>query len=396
MTETPEKMNERQAAEDYRRQLQEAEARRQGDGTPRRDATLQWTRENRSKLLEIARRSGAADKDIETVADEYVKTLLESPPGSDLDDPGATRILRRIIERIEAACSKVEIPKGGGVVYGTSVGTGVVARQLRVFQTEVSIIEATLPFIIFCDLVSKALVHALPEPEINESGAHLTFDSEQITERLRAEKWILAEWVRILVTYAAFGTPPNGLGVAPQGPRLNMRGQLLDAMEVFAIAHEYGHHALDHGVTTSANEEISFFEHEHAADSFARVISLVIGKDENAFFLLSGAGGALILGAIELITRTRTVLTIGQDGLPHSTTHPPVAERIRFMDDADLAHLPKEDAEEFVGVRRSMLDILDAIWAEAKPVMETFFLEGLRPVDDTKGPSDWLPFTSAR
>jgi hypothetical protein len=175
-----------------------------------------------------------------------------------------------------------------------------------------------------------------------------------------------------------------------------MRGHLLDAMEVFAIADEYGHHALDHGLTTSANEETAFFEQEHAADSFARGISLVIGKDENAFFLLSGAGGALILGAIELISRTRAILATGQDGLPHSTTHPPVAERIRFMDDADLEHLPKEDAEEFVGVRRSMVDVLNAIWAEAKPVMETFHSEGLRPVDDATGPSDWLPFTSAR
>jgi hypothetical protein len=396
MNEMPEQINERQAAEDYRRQRQEAEARRQGDGTARRDATLQWIRNNRSKVLEIARRSGAADQDLDAVADEYVNRLLELPPGSDFDDPGATRILRDIIERIEAACSRVEMPMGGGVVFGNYAGTGLVARQLRVFQTEVSIIEATLPFIIFCDLVSKAIVHALPEPEINESGVQFSFDSEQIRERLRSEKWILAEWVRILVRYAAFGTPPNDLGVAPKGPRLNMRGHLLDAMEVFAIAHEYGHHALDHGLTTSANEETAFFEQEHAADSFARGISLVIGKDENAFFLLSGAGGALILGAIELISRTRAILATGQDGLPHSTTHPPVAERIRFMDDADLEHLPKEDAEEFVGVRRSMVDVLNAIWAEAKPVMETFHSEGLRPVDDATGPSDWLPFTSAR
>src|SRR5882672_8439144 len=99
-----EEINERQAAEDYRRQLQEAEARRQGDGTARRDTTLQWIQDNRSKLLEIAKRSGFANQNLEAAAGKYVNTLLELPPGSDFDDPGAILILRRIIERIEAAC----------------------------------------------------------------------------------------------------------------------------------------------------------------------------------------------------------------------------------------------------------------------------------------------------
>ena len=83
MSETPEEINERQAAEDYRRQRQEAEAVRRGDGSPRRDATLQWIRDNRTKLLEIARRSGAGDDDLEAAADKYLNTLSELPPGSD-------------------------------------------------------------------------------------------------------------------------------------------------------------------------------------------------------------------------------------------------------------------------------------------------------------------------
>ena len=294
----PEQINWLEAAEDYRRQRQEAEAIRQAKGSLGWDATLQWMRDNRPKLLEIAKRSGAADDDLEAVADKYMDTLTERGRGSNFDDPGATMILGRIIERIEAACGKVELSTGGGVVFGNSSGNGLVARQLTVLQTDVSIIEASLPFIIFCDLVSKAIVNALPDPDVNKDGAQFEFGSEQIRERIRSEKWILAEWVNILVRYAAFGTPPKNLGVAPEGPRLYLRGQFLDAMEVFAIAHEYGHHALNHSHATSAKDETIFFEHEHEADLFARGISIVIGNSENAFFLLSGAGGALILVAL--------------------------------------------------------------------------------------------------
>jgi len=395
MNEEPPLGNDRQAAEEYRRQRQEAEAVKEGNKQLGWDASLQWVRNNRSKLLEIAERSGATGKDqIEALAEEYLRTLSDQTPGSDFDDPGTTRILRNVLERIESACSQVEFPTKGGVVFGNSSGTGLVARQLSVLLTDVSIIETSIPFVIFCDLVSKAIANALPDPEIGEDGSEFNFNTDDVKQRLKSEKWILAEWTSLLARYAAFGTPPKSLGTAPHGPRLYLRGQFLDAMEVFAIAHEYGHHALNHGFTTSANDE-GPLDQEHDADMFARSISLVIGSKEESYFLSSAVGAPLILAAIELVARARAVLATGQDHLSNSETHPPVAERIRLIDDGDSTHLPSEIADGFIGIRRSVLDVLDAIWAEVRPVIESFHAEGLRPVEDAKGPSEWLPLTSA-
>jgi hypothetical protein len=79
----------------------------------------------------------------------YVERISSLQQGSDFDDPGATLILRAIIERIEAACRSLELSVKGGVVFGNAAGDGLVARQLPVLETELSIIEVTLPFIIF-------------------------------------------------------------------------------------------------------------------------------------------------------------------------------------------------------------------------------------------------------
>jgi hypothetical protein len=93
-------------------------------------------------------------------------------------------------------------------------------------------------------------------------------------------------------------------------------------MEVFAISHEYSHHCLMHGVATSSEETDLSFQLEHDADLLARMISGAIGKDD------SGAGAALMLGAIELVTQTQSVLVSGSDRIEPSKTHPPVPERI--------------------------------------------------------------------
>ncbi len=355
---------------------------------------MQWLRDNRPTLLEICKRSGVADDKLESMADEFIRALAERPPGSALDDPGATRILQGIIDRIEAACGKIAFPLRGGVVFGNSVGAGLIARQLPVLATDVSIIETTLPFLIFCDLVSKVIVHSLPEPRCDKGGSHFEFNAAEVRTRLQSERWILSQWVSILVRYAVFGTPPKDLGVAPQAARQYLRGKLLDAMEVFAIAHEYGHHSLSHGLTTSMGEECDLLADEHEADMFARGMSLVIGQSEGEFFLFSGAGGALILGAIELVSRTRAVLSTGTDDLPLSRTHPSVTDRIKLMDRQDLEHLPNETAEEYIGIRQAFSDVLKAVWAEAKPAVQSFHTEGLRPIDNVKSPTDWLPFIS--
>jgi hypothetical protein len=383
--------DEQEAAEEYRRQRQNAAARKHGVKPVGREAY------DRELVLEVARRAGATGHEIEAVADFYLKILSEQPQGSDFDSPDAILILSGLIHRVEMANAQLKLPTRGGVVFGNAPGTGLIASQMPVLQTELSIIEVTLPFLIFCNLVSKALAHTIPDPVAHPTGTTLTFDLEQIKHRLIADPWVSAHWMRILLAYAVMGEPPSGPGRTPEGPRSDVHGILLDAMEIFAVAHEYGHHCLMHGIAASSAEPDSSFQLETDADLLARLISGAIGKDEDQDFIYSGAGGALMLGAIDLVARARSVLVSGSDILPPSKTHPPVAERIKRMDEADRQHLPYEIAERCVRSRQRILETLNLIWDHVRPTFELCHKEEpLKPEDETKGPSDWLPLGSNR
>jgi hypothetical protein len=125
------------------------------------------------------------------------------------------------------------------------------------------------------------------------------------------------------------------------------------------------------------------------------VISGAIGKDEDQDFIYSGAGGALMLGAIELVTRTRSVLASGSDIPRPSKTHPPVAQRIKRMDEADLQYLPYATAERCGRSRRRILETLTLIWDHVRPTFELCHKEGAL-MEDAKGPADWLPLSPYR
>ncbi|MEH2558567.1 hypothetical protein V1286_006096 [Bradyrhizobium algeriense] len=175
-------MDDREAAEDYRRQRQNANARKHGDEPVHHQDAY-----DRQVLLEAARRAGANEQEIDAVADHYLRILSAMPQGSAFDYPGAIQILGNLIHRVEAACDNLKIPIRGGVVFGNTAGAGPIASQMAVMQTDMSIIEVTLPFLVFCNLVSKALAHTVPEPLGDLAEYKLTFDLELIRQRLTQE-----------------------------------------------------------------------------------------------------------------------------------------------------------------------------------------------------------------
>ena len=166
-----------------------------------------------------------------------------------------------------------------------------------------------------------------------------------------------------------------------------IRSDLLVAMELFAVAHEYGHHVMRHGVTDTSEEQTPF-EDEHEADLFARQVSLVVGHEGPNEFLNSGAGGAVVLGCIVLVARANAMLSSGNDIPPPRQRHPPVPDRMKALDEYDEKFV---SYSQFSAFRSSLLDALDVVWITVKPKFSDLHREGVRPADRDCGPLDWLP-----
>ncbi|WP_256808760.1 hypothetical protein [Bradyrhizobium sp. Bra64] len=396
MSEPSEIPDGRSAAEDYRRQLQRAAALKSGMPAITRDEILRWVRANRPMVLEVAKRSGATESECEAVAEAFANAISQLPSVSELDDPHAILILDKLIERIEAACKKLNVPIGDGVAFGSLREPGLTAQQFAVLQTTASIIDVSIPFLVFCDLVSKAVSHTLDPRIVGDNGIKFSLDASAIREKLRSDSSVRAEWIRIVRQYAVTGKPPIGLGEAPEGPRAELRRSLLDAMEVFAVAHEYGHHSLQHGVGASSSNDIqtktSAWEDEYQADIFARLISGALAETAADVMLLSGAG-SIILAGTDLIARARQTLLAGTDVVPERDSHPPLAKRLERLDAEDRSGLPSKEAEWCVQFRRNVVTVIAVVWEELKPTFGRYHAEGLRPDEHTNTPANWLPLS---
>src|ERR1700721_2262076 len=112
-------------------------------------------------VLEMAKRSGVSKEE----APEFVKrlraTLAALPSKSNFDDQGALFFFGGLVEKIGCACTELGAPLRNGVVWGVSKVRGLVASQMPILETDVSMVEVTFPFITFCDLVSKLMAHTL-------------------------------------------------------------------------------------------------------------------------------------------------------------------------------------------------------------------------------------------
>jgi hypothetical protein len=139
-------------------------------------------------LATVVRRAGTPEEDVLRLAREFRETIASLPVKSSFDYLGAIFILTRLITTVEKACERLRAPMRTGVVFGVSQLAGVIASQMPVLKTDASIIEVTLPFITFCDLISKLMAHTLPLKVSAQGMARLNMDRSAILARIASQQ----------------------------------------------------------------------------------------------------------------------------------------------------------------------------------------------------------------
>jgi hypothetical protein len=171
-------------------------------------------------------------------------------------------------------------------------------------------------------------------------------------------------------------------------------------MEVFSLAHEYGHHFYKHEVMGLSSDRHSTHREEHQADLFARLVCLMIAinEDRRESMLAACVGAPAVLGMLELVERARSVLVNGHDTLPSRPSHPSTGERIKLINIFD--HRPSPPAawsefkrdfpsfSEFASMRLAFLMVLDIVWEAVRPEFDRHHHEGVRPSNGERDPLD--------
>ncbi|MDA9392446.1 hypothetical protein WN73_18010 [Bradyrhizobium sp. CCBAU 45394] len=382
---------EREAAEQYRQDRQAADAQKSGFSYPNPTDVYQWMDKNREKVLGIAIANGVSEEKAPALIELYKTTIKRTPVGSPLDDLHARTILKGIIDRVEEVCKALRVQIRSGVVFGIAPEMGVVATQTSVMMTDVSILSFSLHFVTFCNLISKVLARTLihePGPVSPEPQVKVCFDPMQIRARLQASPELQAEWASILIHFASFGAPGRPTPAPERAGQLT-RFLILKAMEEFAVAHEYGHHVLAHGLSESSEDQGNHFQDEQEADLFARVVCMVLGGQDDPFnfYASSGVGGVVMLGMLDLVRRTRATLESGNDATEPRKRHPPYPNRIAKFDSVD----PPNAAADYKQMRNDFAEIVELVWGAVKPVAISFYDSGYRPPPQRSVSEGWLP-----
>ncbi|MDH3030148.1 hypothetical protein [Methylobacterium fujisawaense] len=292
--------------------------------------------------------------------------------GAPVTSPG---VAAHIELRHEHLCTLVEnamralgIETYARTTRGIEPRLGVSAGKIGVIMTDQSIVTVSAFFFRFCGLIAKAYVRSLRlNPYLWEST---NYNIEQGAALIGSGPDIIDYWIRIYLAFAIHGSNYGVPFLPCRRDELHLVEMVAESMELFAIAHEYGHHHLAHG----RNVDEDPWHQEYEADQFALRVCAEACRSNNGLenpYLRSGAGGAILLRALEIL---RTVeRRLGAPG-ESDDTHPQVCDRIRRFDSVE-AMRPRE----FVRLRSFRL-AGDRIFLSAATMIDDF-IAGLAPDD---------------
>jgi hypothetical protein len=190
------------------------------------------------------------------------------------------------------------------------------------------------------------------------------YDPDKVLARVKSDPALTRYWASILVSFAS----DNGPSLVPfelQEPHAaHARFQILEAMELYVIAHEFGHHIsvpMDPQPFPLGDNESQ--TEEYRADFLAGTILVYLGGDPNPANLFTGsaAGAALLLLVLDMITRMRALLTPGRDSISTSESHPSVKDRIAAFE-ATSMFVHEAERPLLADVRNCFTRILEGLW----------------------------------
>ena len=373
-----EQQSEQEAAEDFRRQLQERSL--QGGARPSLQDLRRWLDENPEFLAEISRVSWGSAPGRGLTPAQFKEELEAVPLPSPHDEPFTHSIVHMLSKQIEDACRELEIPLHSGVAYGSSSALDVRAAQYGVPLTDASVVSLSTGFITFCSSISRMLSLSLPH-ERDGDRLKVTFNPGLVLAKIESSADLRNYWERVIGDYA-FGSGPLSGGHRPVPfPASFTRMQLLFSMERFSLAHEYGHHVAQHSKTAviGVGGDTEAVGHEFEADLFALSLDRFIGmRDQQPnVFAASGAGAAFLLKYHDCIRRVGQILSTGEDTIHSDGVHPETSERIAAFDSLD-DQLPDAQRCNLRELRNNCASIVDDVYCRLKPAYMAMYKNGLR------------------
>lgn len=312
--------------------------------------------EDNEKFQAAMRQAGWSEEQIALRANIHREQTESAPTTSPGVNPHAEYIFGRLCDDVEAAMDRLGMSSHTQVARGLEPRLGPYAAKTNVIMTDESIVTVGTQLFRFCGLVARAFIRTLQlDAEFWDSDR---YTKEAATRLIRSRGDLLIYWTRIYMSYALTGmhifVPFKPASIF----ELSFE-HVARAMEMFAVAHEYGHHHHNHGRQIDPQAEKA---EEFEADQFALKICYETDRFPDALgynpYLTSGAGGFILLRALRTLRKVETRLNGAQTG--RTERHPDADERAaRFETIALLRPVEFATLQHFRRASARILDVVD-------------------------------------
>lgn len=252
-------------------------------------------------------------------------------------------------------------------------------QHIRVPTTSVHLVVVSKEFFPFCDLFAKCLSVLLAPAEEGEGIAFNT-RAEHVIDGSERQERALAMLHFHLLAFSMFGRwefAPNPIMSTLQQ---DLRNRFMPGMEIFGVAHEYGHVLMDahvdHAAASEAEGRAGAWEEELEADRIGQALHLAVAKMPDVLFF---TGPSLLLTALDLVDRIRWTLEHGDAPRPPSASHPGLRERLENLK-ATLPPVPENLPLAIHSCRANLCGLLERVWDRMLPGLLEMHAFGMRPM----------------
>jgi len=315
--------------------------------------------------------AGWSDEHIDQRFEIHRQREASAPVTSPGVNPFVESQLKQLCDDVEEVMDRLKMDSHAKVARGVEPRAWASASKINVITTDESIVTVSAFLFRFCGLIARAFTRTLHlNPYIWE---HKDFSEKTVHEYFQTSPELFRYWLQIYMSFALTGTHIN-VPYKPATPsEVLVFEHIARAMEIFVIAHEYGHHHHAHGKGLGSDPQAEEFE----ADQFALKISGAVKQFppmlENPY-LKSGAGGVVMLLALDTLRDVQRLF--GNASETTLDTHPDVLARIERFDSVALLE-PREFAR-LNGFRLAAQRVMGSVHSILLPAIAAISKDKLR------------------
>ena len=201
----------------------------------------------------------------------------------------------------------------------------------RVLSTDTEIILIPMELMMLSNLVARSIAMVINPRASKDKKIHIQLPSAiDLNDSKHAHG---LNYLSMIILFHIAHRESFFVPLPPIGKRHEpLRSWILDAIETFAIAHEYGHFVAGHSdEPADAESRVEgippHIAMELEADFIGQTLSVAVGQKTKNPLLITNIGAILLLHIGEYIRQARSILNEGKSA-PASDTHPSLEQRI--------------------------------------------------------------------